>query len=131
MPLYNNNLQEIFFQIQDIAGPQTSTGYTDEFVPCVFDKSKFSGYKGIYFRASLSQSNAGTFAVFAQLYNATAASVITGSEITASLAQFGRSIQEVEISALLPNSAAAIWTQLKAAAGGGSVAEGAGIVVRY
>lgn len=116
-------------------GTTTNTSYDDDgFARVVLDPSGFPNIKDIFFQSTLQNTASGSFAIFARLVT-DGGSAITGGELTATLGQFGESIQVTsDISAaIITNSAtAAVYrVQYKVAAGGNGGAVTNSLIIDY
>lgn len=71
----------------------TSTTYDDGgYHRVVFDKSAYTNIKAIYFQSTLQNTASGTYDIYSQLVD-DGGTAVTDSELTASLSQWGTSIQ--------------------------------------
>lgn len=97
----------------------TDTNYNNAgYARQIFDKSKYKRIKAIYYQATLQQVAVGDYQVWAQLVN-DGGTAITGTELTATLGQFGQSTQiSGDIKDNLDNSEVIYRSQLKTASGG-------------
>jgi hypothetical protein len=109
----------------------TSTTYADDYMHIPFDKSQYDRIASIRFVCWLTNEGAGTYQVWAQLYNWSDGGAVAGSEVTGTYAQYGGAILvSGDIQANIPNSAKAFGLQQKAASGGTCIVQGAMLVVR-
>jgi len=118
-----------------MSGAQTSTSTTYDdmaFARLTFDRTKYVGYKGMYFKAIVDQNAAGSFTTNVQLIT-NGGTVITGSGLSVSnQAQFAQqSLISSELSANLTNGNDIYRVQAKVAAGGTVGVEWAAIIVRF
>lgn len=97
----------------------TSATYDDmDFAYFPFDPTLYTSINAVYFQCVFQQGNSGTFTCDVQLVN-DAGTAITGSGLTASLAQFAKSSQKTaNIKANLTNGPQTYRIQAKVAAGG-------------
>lgn len=109
----------------------TATTYNDmAYWKATFDKSLYTNYTSIVFQVLLQQNTSGTFQVWCQLIT-TGGTPITGSEVTATLGQYGTSVQTSgDISAYLTAGAEGYRVQAKVASGGTVDIQGAAIIVK-
>lgn len=109
----------------------TSTSYDNmAYWKVSFDKTKYTNFVSITFEALLQQDNSGTYLVSCQLVKTNGGAAITGSEVTASLGQYGVSPQTSgDIAANLTAGAESYQIQAKTAAGGKANIQYAAIVI--
>lgn len=108
----------------------TSTSYADiSYLKALFNKSAYTNIVSITFQALLQQNNSGSYQVWCQLVK-TDGTAITGSELTATLAQYATSPQESgDISSYLTAGLDGYRIQAKTASGGEASVQTANIVV--
>ena len=84
---------DIPFDIKEIGvGTSANAAGGNQYYARMFDPTKFNA-KTIKFATTLSQTNVGTYNVYAQLYDATHYALVTGTQLTANLAQYANSPQ--------------------------------------
>lgn len=108
----------------------TSTSYNDmAYWKATFDKSLYTNIVSIKFQALLQQNNAGSYQIWCQLVT-TAGVAVTGSELTATLGQYGTSVQTSgDIASALTSGADGYRVQAKTAASGLADIQYAAIIV--
>lgn len=113
-------------------GTTTSTSYDDDgYGRMIIDKSLFANISAIYYRATLTNTASGTFAVYSELVD-DGGTLITGGELTASLGQYGQSIQITgDIKAAIAATATVYRFKYKVAAGGNGGSLTNEIIIQY
>jgi hypothetical protein len=120
------------FTIVNGAGESTTnTSYDDmAYYKVPFDKTMFPNAVSIKLQVLLQQDNSGTYQVWCQL-KTTAGSIMTGSEVTATLAQYATSVQTSgDLTSVLTNGPESYQLQGKTASGGKCDIQGAAIMVQ-
>jgi len=118
------------FVIVDTNGQQTeSTSYDNGgYWKISFDSTLFPNATSIKFQVLLQQDNAGTYMTYCQLLKGD--TVVTGSEVSADLGQYGTSVQTSgDLTANMYNGASSYRIQLKAESGGKCNVQNATILV--
>jgi len=97
----------------------TDTSYNDGgYARSIIDITPFENIKAIYFRATLTQTASGTYAVWSELTD-DGGTLITGCELTASISQWGQSIQiSADVKANVATTPTIYRVKYKVAAGG-------------
>lgn len=113
-------------------GTTTSTSYDDDgYGRFTIDKSLFSNIKAIYYRATLTNTAGGTYSIYAELVD-DGGTLVTGGELTASLPQWGQSIQtSADIKAGIAATATVYRFKYKVAAGGNGGSLTNEIIIQY
>lgn len=113
-------------------GTTTSTSYDDDgYARVVIDKSLFANIKSVKYRATLTNTASGTFAIYAELVD-DGGTLVTGGELTASISQWGQSIQTSgDLQANIAATATIYRAKYKVAAGGNGGALTNEIIIEY